>query len=41
MLAISGKPYDTLEESSVSRKPCSLKEYGVSYAQVDLREDAA
>ena len=42
MLAISGKPYDTLEEViGLRESPCSLKEYGVSYAQVDLREDGS
>ena len=42
MLAISGKPYDTLEEViGIRESPCSLKEYGVSYAQVDLLEDGS
>ena len=42
LLAISGKPYDTLEEViGLRESPCSLKEYGVSYAQVDLREDGS
>ena len=42
MLAISGKPYDTLEEViGLRESPCSLKEYGVSYGQVDLREDGS
>lgn len=42
MLAISGKPYDTLEEViGLRESPCSLKEYGVSYAQVDLLEDGS
>lgn len=42
MLAISGKPYDTLEEViGLRESPCSLKEYGVGYAQVDLREDGS
>ena len=37
LLAISGKPYDTLEEViGIRPSPCSLKEYGVSYRQVDL-----
>ena len=40
LLAISGKPYDTLEEViGIRESPCSLKEYGVSYAQVDLLPD--
>ena len=35
-----GSPYDTLEEViGIRPSPCSLKEYGVSYAQVDLKED--
>ena len=42
LLAISGKPYDTLEEViGIRESPCSLKEYGVSYAQVDLLEDGS
>ena len=37
LLSISGKPYDTLEEVIGIRPSIgSLKEYGVSYAQVDL-----
>ncbi len=37
LLAPAGKPYDTLEEViGVRPSPCSLKEYGVSYRQVDL-----
>ena len=40
LLAISGKPYDTLEEViGIRPSPCSLAEYGVSYRQVDLLED--
>ncbi|EKX32658.1 hypothetical protein GUITHDRAFT_82119 [Guillardia theta CCMP2712] len=49
MLAISGRPYDTLEEVIGSRKEDpelvphgmtgSLHDFGVSYAQVDLTED--
>ena len=40
LLASSGKPYDTLEEViGIRESPCSLKEYGVSYAQVDLLPD--
>ncbi len=40
LLAVSGKPYDTLEEVIGLRpSPCSLAEYGVSYRQVDLLED--
>lgn len=35
-----GKPYDTLEEViGIRPSPCSLKEYGVSYRQVDLLPD--
>lgn len=40
LLAISGKPYDTLEDVIGLRDaPCSLAEYGVSYRQVDLKDD--
>ena len=40
LLAISGKPYDTLEEViGIRPSPCSLAEYGVSYRQVDLLDD--
>ncbi|MCD8120252.1 MAG: methionine gamma-lyase family protein [Lachnospiraceae bacterium] len=39
ILSISGKPYDTLEEVIGIRESVgSLKEYGISYAQVDLTE---
>ncbi len=39
LLAISGKPYDTLEEViGIRPSPCSLAEYGVTYRQVDLTE---
>ena len=37
LLAISGKPYDTMDEIIGLRpSPGSLAEYGVTYAQVDL-----
>ncbi len=41
LLAISGKPYDTLEEV-IGIRPSrgSLKEYGVTYRQVDLTPDS-
>ena len=40
LLAISGKPYDTLEEViGIRPSPCSLREYGVSYRQADLKPD--
>ena len=40
LLSPVGSPYDTLEEViGIRPSPCSLKEYGVSYAQVDLKED--
>ncbi len=40
ILAPVGKPYDTLEEViGIRSSPCSLKEYGVSYRQVDLLPD--
>ncbi|MCR5303676.1 MAG: methionine gamma-lyase family protein [Lachnospiraceae bacterium] len=40
LLSPVGKPYDTLEEV-IGIRPSrgSLKEYGVSYSQVDLKED--
>ena len=42
LLAISGKPYDTLEEViGIRPSPCSLAEYGVSYRQVDLLDDGS
>lgn len=40
MIYISGKPYDTLEEViGIRPSTGSLAEYGVTYGQVDLRED--
>lgn len=37
LLAPAGKPYDTLEEViGIRESACSLKEYGVTYRQVDL-----
>lgn len=40
ILAISGKPYDTLEEViGIRPSKGSLAEYGVTYAQVDLLPD--
>lgn len=40
LLSPVGKPYDTLEEVIGIRDcPCSLKEAGVTYRQVDLLED--
>ena len=40
LLSPAGKPYDTLEEViGIRSSTCSLKEYGVSYRQVDLLED--
>ena len=42
LLSISGKPYDTLEEVIGIRPSMgSLKEYGVSYSQVDLKPDGS
>ncbi len=39
LLSPAGGPYDTLEEViGIRPSPCSLKEYGVSYRQVDLLE---
>ena len=40
LLSPVGLPYDTLQEViGIRQSPCSLKEYGVSYRQVDLNED--
>ncbi len=40
LLSPVGKPYDTLEEViGIRESQCSLKEYGVSYRQVDLLDD--
>lgn len=40
LLSASGKPYDTLEEViGIRPSPGSLKEYGISYRQVDLYPD--
>lgn len=42
LLSPAGKPYDTLEEViGIRQSPCSLKEYGVSYRQVDLFDDGS
>ena len=42
LLSPVGAPYDTLEEViGIRESPCSLKEYGVSYRQVDLLPDAS
>ena len=40
LLSPVGLPYDTLQEViGIRESPCSLKEYGVSYKQVDLLSD--
>ena len=40
LLSPVGLPYDTLQEViGIRESPCSLKEYGVSYKQVDLLAD--
>ena len=37
MLAVSGKPYDTLcDVIGINESPFSLKNYGVKYDQIDL-----
>ncbi len=42
LLSPVGRPYDTLEEViGIRESPCSLKEYGVSYAQADLNADGS
>ncbi|MDE7389724.1 MAG: methionine gamma-lyase family protein [Lachnospiraceae bacterium] len=40
LLSPVGKPYDTLEEViGIRESKCSLKEFGITYAQVDLTQD--
>jgi cystathionine beta-lyase family protein involved in aluminum resistance len=40
LLSPVGRPYDTLEEViGIRESKCSLKEYGVTYAQADLKAD--
>ena len=40
LLSPVGAPYDTLEEViGIRESKCSLKEYGVTYAQADLKPD--
>ena len=42
MISIAGKPYDTLEEViGIRESKGSLKEYGVTYRQVDLLPDGS
>lgn len=42
LLSPVGTPYDTLEEViGIRESKCSLKEYGVTYAQADLNPDGA
>mgnify|MGYP003290555795 CR=1 FL=1 len=42
LLAVSGRPYDTLEEViGIRPSPCSLAEYGVSYREVELLDDGS
>ena len=42
LLSPVGAPYDTLSEVIGTREsPCSLKEYGVTYSQVELKEDGS
>ncbi len=42
LLSPVGLPYDTLQEViGIRESPCSLKEYGVTYKQVDLLEDGS
>lgn len=42
LLSPTGKPYDTLEEViGIRPSSGSLKEYGISYRQVDLNEDGS
>ena len=40
MLSINGRPYDTLEQViGIRDAACSLKEYGVTYSEVELNAD--
>ncbi len=39
LLAVTGRPYDTLEEVIFGEKGGSLKEFGVNYKQIDLLPD--
>lgn len=39
LLAVTGRPYDTLEEVIFGKKGGSLKEFGVHYKQIDLLSD--
>ncbi|MBR6790578.1 MAG: methionine gamma-lyase family protein, partial [Oscillospiraceae bacterium] len=42
MVAVTGAPYDTLEEViGIRESKCSLKEYGVSYDEVELLPDGS
>ncbi len=42
LLSPVGIPYDTLQEViGIRPSPCSLAEYGVTYRQVDLKEDGS
>ncbi|MCR4589478.1 MAG: methionine gamma-lyase family protein [Lachnospiraceae bacterium] len=42
LLSAAGKPYDTLEEViGIRESRGSLKEYGISYAQADLKADGS
>ena len=42
LLSPVGKPYDTLEEViGIRESKCSLKEFGITYAQVDLLPDGS
>lgn len=40
LLSPNGRPYDTLEEViGIRESACSLKEYGVTYAEAELKKD--
>ena len=40
LLAISGKPYDTLDEViGITENASSLKSYGIKYKQIDLKQN--
>lgn len=41
MLSITGKPYDTLQESLFGKDNGSLESFGVKYKQVELNDDSS
>lgn len=41
MLSVSGLPYDTIHASIFGKGNSSLEDYGVTYKQIDLKEDSS